>query len=76
MDNETGIYLCGPVENDDNPSNWRDKIKENYPTINWLDPMDWQSDWDNNPAEVVQRELAAWARRNLFDGAGGESDGG
>jgi hypothetical protein len=56
---QVGIYLAGPVEHDDDPRTWRDELKDRFPDVNWIDPMDWQDDWDEDPRAVIQRELAA-----------------
>lgn len=52
-----GIYLAGPVENDDDPRTWRDELRERHPDINWIDPMDWQDEWETDPESVWEREL-------------------
>ena len=53
-----GIYLAGPIENDDDPRNWREDLKERHPNVPFVDPMEWQSEWESDPRLVIERELA------------------
>lgn len=35
------VYLSGPMQHlDDEGRSWREKIKDEYPGVNWLDPLD------------------------------------
>lgn len=58
-ESEVGIYLAGPVEQDDDPRTWRDDVKNRFPDVNFIDPMGWQEQWDSDPRSVVKRELQA-----------------
>lgn len=54
------IYLAGPVEQTDSPRGWRDRLKEQYRgvrDVEFIDPMDWQEDWHDDPRGCVEREL-------------------
>lgn len=53
-----GIYLAGPVEQTDDPHTWRGIVKRRFPDIEFIDPMDFQRDWDDDPEGVVSTELA------------------
>ena len=55
---ERAIYLAGPVEQDDSPRSWRDEIKQDYSDIEFLDPMDWQAEWEDDPVGCIERELS------------------
>jgi hypothetical protein len=55
---QVGIYLAGPVEHDDDPRTWRDELKDRFPDVNWIDPMDWQDDFED-PMALWERDLDA-----------------
>lgn len=52
-----GIYLAGPVEQTDDPRSWRDHVKGSWPDLEFLDPMEWQQTWDEDPQAVIEKEL-------------------
>lgn len=54
---ERSVYLAGPIEADDSPRSWRDELRDRYPQIDWIDPMDWQGEWDDDPSAIWEREL-------------------
>jgi len=54
---ERSVYLAGPIEADDSPRSWRDELRDCYPEIDWIDPMDWQGEWEDDPSAIWQREL-------------------
>lgn len=50
------IYLAGPIQHeDDNGSSWRDDLKETYPEIDWLDPLD-KYDFSNDDLTYISEE--------------------
>lgn len=51
------IYLAGPIGADDTPRSWRDAVKQTHPSIDWIDPMDWQEAWEQDPHAIWEREL-------------------
>lgn len=52
------IYLAGPVEQTDDPRTWRDVVKERFPDLSFIDPMDFQEDWHQDPEGVIAKELS------------------
>lgn len=51
------IYLAGPIEADDDPRSWRNAIRERFPDVDWIDPMEWQDEWAEDPSAVWEREM-------------------
>lgn len=51
------IYLAGPVEQTDDPRSWRDVTKSRFPDLEFIDPMDFQTDWNEDPTGVIAKEL-------------------
>lgn len=51
------IYLAGPVEKCDSPNSWRDRIKDRHHHLEFIDPMDWQDEWEKDPVACVEKEL-------------------
>lgn len=56
-DLDRAIYLAGPVEQSDDPHGWRTDVKHRYPELDFIDPMDFQSDWNTDPLGVIHEEL-------------------
>lgn len=54
---ERSVYLAGPIEADDSPRSWRDELRARYPEVDWIDPMDWQDEWEDDPSAIWEREL-------------------
>jgi len=54
---ERSVYLAGPIEADDSPRSWRDELRDRHPQIDWIDPMDWQDEWEDDPSAIWEREL-------------------
>lgn len=51
------IYLAGPVEQTDDPHTWRDVTKSRFSDLEFIDPMDFQADWHEDPEAVIAKEL-------------------
>lgn len=62
------IYLAGPVEQDDDPRTWRDDVKDRHPDLTFIDPMDWQESWHEDPTGVIAKELAACEEAAILAG--------
>lgn len=60
------VYLAGPVEQSDDPRSWRDELKANFPSINFVDPMDWQKLWEEKPEKAIQRMLKTVERHPVL----------
>lgn len=56
---EKGIYLAGPIEKMYNPGSWRDGVKERYPDVNFIDPLDWQDVWEEDRGKAVDMCMEA-----------------
>lgn len=61
-----GIYLAGPVEQDDNAATWRDEIKARHPDVEFIDPMDWQDEWEQDPKLCIAKELSVCERHPIL----------
>lgn len=54
---QPSVYLAGPVEQADDPRTWREDVKERFPDVDFVDPMDWQDGWEFAPKSTIGREL-------------------
>lgn len=70
MTDKLRIYQAGPVQNAAAPHSWRDDLKRDYPSIDWVDPLakydasdvgdvaiDYGDGGDITPAEIVKADL-------------------
>lgn len=51
------MYLSGAVKRADNPSEWRDELKEEFQNIEFADPLEYGLDPQEDGYELVWKQL-------------------
>lgn len=68
------IYLAGPVDDADDPTAWRDDLKESYPDLDFVDPVEVWPDYADDPKETISWCLEKAERCDVLAGMLGAAD--
>lgn len=71
---ERPIYLAGPIDAADDPATWRDDLKDSYPDLDFVDPVEVWPDYAEDPSETISWCLEQAERCDVLAGMLGASE--